>query len=79
MNYYRYVRQKMFFITTDHSAHMTKKLQERLLSHKERIELFFLHTYNPKLNPQEYLNQDVKPIYKSMNYDFGIDYQDIDF
>jgi transposase len=29
-------------------------------SHRERLRLFFLPPYSPELNPDEYLNQDVK-------------------
>ena len=56
----KYSKQKIYFITDGHSAHKTKKLNEWLAENKKRIEVFFLPTYSPELNPQEYLNQDVK-------------------
>jgi transposase len=31
-----------------------------LEENKDRIEIFFLPPYSPELNPQEYVNQDVK-------------------
>ena len=31
-----------------------------LLENETRIEVFFLPPYSPELNPQEYVNQDVK-------------------
>ena len=30
------------------------------LTNKKKIELFFLPPYSPELNPQEYVNQDLK-------------------
>lgn len=56
----KYSRQKIYFVTDGHPAHKTKKLNEWLLENKERIEVFFLPPYSPELNPQEYVNQDVK-------------------
>ena len=56
----KYSRQKIFFITDGHPAHKTKKLNEWLEENKQRIEVFFLPPYSPELNPQEYVNQDVK-------------------
>ena len=56
----RYSKQKIFFITDGHPAHKTKKLQAWLEDNKKRIEVFFIPPYSPELNPQEYLNQDVK-------------------
>ena len=56
----KYSRQKIYFVTDGHPAHKTKKLNEWLEAKKERIEVFFLPPYSPELNPQEYVNQDVK-------------------
>jgi transposase len=56
----KYSREKIFFVTDGHPAHKTKKLNEWLAENKERIEVFFLPPYSPELNPQEYVNQDVK-------------------
>lgn len=56
----KYSRQKIYFITDGHPAHKTKKLNEWLLTNKNKIEVFFLPPYSPELNPQEYVNQDVK-------------------
>ncbi len=56
----KYSRQKIYFVTDGHPAHKTKKLNEWLEANKERIEVFFLPPYSPELNPQEYVNQDVK-------------------
>lgn len=56
----RYSNQKIYFVTDGHPAHKTKKLNEWLDENKKRIEVFFLPPYSPELNPQEYVNQDVK-------------------
>ena len=56
----KYSRQKIYFVTDGHPAHKTKKLNEWLSQNKNKIEVFFLPPYSPELNPQEYVNQDVK-------------------
>jgi transposase len=56
----KYSKQKIYFVTDGHPAHKTKKLNEWLLENKHKIEVFFLPPYSPELNPQEYVNQDVK-------------------
>lgn len=56
----KYSKQKIFYVTDGHPAHKTKKLNVWLEQNKKRIELFFLPPYSPELNPQEYVNQDVK-------------------
>lgn len=56
----KYSKQKIYFVTDGHPAHKTKKLNEWLAKNKTRIEVFFLPPYSPELNPQEYVNQDVK-------------------
>lgn len=56
----KYSRQKIYFVTDGHPAHKTKKLNEWLSVNTNKIEVFFLPPYSPELNPQEYVNQDVK-------------------
>lgn len=56
----KHSRQKIYFVTDGHPAHKTKKLNEWLILNKNKIEVFFLPAYSPELNPQEYVNQDVK-------------------
>jgi ABC-type microcin C transport system duplicated ATPase subunit YejF len=56
----KYSKRKIYCITDNHSAHKTKKLNEWLARNIKRIEVFFLRPYSPELNPQEYVNQDVK-------------------
>lgn len=53
--------QKIFFIVDSHPVHKrSKKVKDWLKKNQDKIELFFLPTYSPELNPTEYLNQDVK-------------------
>ncbi|MFN7371152.1 MAG: transposase, partial [Cyclobacteriaceae bacterium] len=56
----KHARHKIYFVTDGHPAHKTKKLNEWLSTNKKKIEIFFLSPYSPELNPQEYVNQDVK-------------------
>lgn len=56
----KHQRRKVFFITDNHPAHKTIKLNQWLEENKDRIEVFFIPPYSPELNPQEYVNQDLK-------------------
>jgi transposase len=52
--------QKIYLIVDGHPAHKTIVVREWIELHKEKIELYFLPGYSPELNPDEYLNQDIK-------------------
>lgn len=56
----RQVPQKVFLILDGHSAHKAALTRHWLEKHSDRIEVFFLPTYAPDLNPDELLNHDVK-------------------
>ena len=56
----KHSKRKIFFITDNHPAHKTIKLNEWLEEHKDEIEVLFIPPYSPELNPQEYVNQDLK-------------------
>ena len=56
----KHKQYKIFLVVDGHSAHKTKLVKAWLEKHKDRIELFFLPPYSPELNPQEYVNQDLK-------------------
>jgi len=56
----KYSKTKVFFITDNHPAHKTIKLNQWLEENKEKLEVFFIPPYSPELNPQEYVNQDLK-------------------
>lgn len=54
------VPHRVFLIVDEHPAHVAGQTKRWLKTHKERIRIFFLPPYSPELNPDEYLNQDVK-------------------
>jgi len=56
----KYKQYKIFLVLDGHSAHKTIMVNAWLEAQKDRIELFFLPPYSPELNPQEYVNQDLK-------------------
>jgi transposase len=52
--------QKIFLILDNLRVHHSYVVKEWLEEHKQQIELFFLPSYSPELNPDEYLNCDLK-------------------
>lgn len=52
--------QKIILIVDGHPAHKTHAVKEWLEEHKNLIEVYYLPGYSPELNPDEYLNQDLK-------------------
>ncbi len=56
----RLVKRKIFLIVDRHSVHLSAQSDRWLTRHRRQIELFFLPSYSPALNPDEVLNQDVK-------------------
>jgi transposase len=59
----RLIRQsdrKVFLIVDNHRAHKSKTVNKWLTEHVKRINLYYLPSYCPELNPDEFLNQDVK-------------------
>jgi len=52
--------QKIFLILDNLRVHHSYVVKEWLGNHKDKIELFFLPSYSPELNPDEYLNCDLK-------------------
>jgi transposase len=52
--------KKVFLILDNLRVHHSKLVKEWLENHQEEIELFFLPSYSPELNPDEYLNCDLK-------------------
>jgi transposase len=51
---------KVFLIVDRLQAHKTPEVLRWLDRHRERIEVFWLPRYAPELNPDEYLNNDLK-------------------
>ncbi|WP_165675938.1 IS630 family transposase [Metapseudomonas otitidis] len=52
--------RKVFLVLDNLRVHHSKKVSAWVADHKEQIELFFLPAYAPELNPDEYLNCDLK-------------------
>jgi len=52
--------RKVFLIVDNHSAHKSKKVKSWLKKHFEHISLYYLPSYCPELNLDEFLNQDIK-------------------
>lgn len=54
--------RKVFLIVDNHSVHRSKAVKEWLAEekHSKWLRLFYLPPYSPQLNPDEYLNNDVK-------------------
>ena len=44
----------------NHRVHRAKRVKEWLKGKEDKLELHYLPRYSPELNPDEYLNQDVK-------------------
>ena len=53
-------RRKVFLIVDNHPVHRSAAVRDWAAENKHRIRLFFLPGYSPELNPDEYLNNDVK-------------------
>lgn len=56
----RHKDRKIFLIVDNHRSHKSKKVNAWLKCNVEHIQLFYLPSYCPELNPDEFLNQDVK-------------------
>lgn len=53
-------QKKIFLILDNLRVHHSKLLQEWLTENKAFIEIFYLPSYSPDLNPDELLNRDLK-------------------
>ena len=51
---------KVFLIVDRLRAHMAPAVPAWVVAHQDRIEVFYLPRYAPELNPDEYLNNDLK-------------------
>ena len=56
----RDVNKKVFLVLDNLRVHHSKKVQEWLDKHKDRIEVFYLPPYAPEYNPDELVNSDLK-------------------
>lgn len=56
----RSVGRKVYLIVDGHPAHKSAQTKRWLARHAEQIRLILLPAYSPDLNPDEFLNNDVK-------------------
>ena len=52
--------RKVFLVLDNLGVHHCKPVKEWLAAHQEQIEVFYLPSYSPELNPDERLNGDLK-------------------
>jgi transposase len=52
--------KKVFLIVDNLRVHHAKPVKAWLEEHKDQIEMFYLPSYSPELNPEERLNADLK-------------------
>ena len=52
--------RKVFLILDNLKVHHATLVRDWLAAHREMIEVFYLPSYSPELNPDEYLNGDLK-------------------
>ena len=53
-------KRKVFLIVDNLRVHHAKLFKAWLSEHEDEIEVFYLPSYSPELNPDEYLNCDLK-------------------
>ena len=56
----KHAGRKVFLILDNLRVHHSKLVTQWVNAHLDEIELFFLPSYSPELNPDEYLNCDLK-------------------
>jgi transposase len=56
----RQVPRRIYLIVDRHPVHRAQAVKRWLATEGRRVRLFYLPGYRPDLNPDEYLNQDVK-------------------
>lgn len=57
--------RKLFLILDNLRVHHSKIVKAWLEENKDRIEVFYLPSYSPELNPDEYLDGDLKQSIRS--------------
>ena len=53
-------KKKILFIVDNLRVHHGKKVQKWLSAHADQIEVFYTSPYSPEINPDEYLNHNLK-------------------
>jgi transposase len=56
----RQIKRKAYLIADSHPVHRSASVKRWVAKNAKRIRLEFLPEYSPQINPDEYLNQDVK-------------------
>jgi transposase len=56
----RHAGRKVFLVLDRHPVHRSAKVKRWLAANPKKVALFLLPGYSPELNPDEFLNQDVK-------------------
>jgi len=56
----RLVRRPVFLVVDSHPVHRARRVTRWVTAHRDEIRLIFLPGYSPDLNPDEFLNHDVK-------------------
>ncbi len=56
----RDAKRKVYLILDNLRPHHSKEVKEWVQKHQEEIALYYLPSYSPELNPDEYLNNDLK-------------------
>jgi len=56
----RHAGRKVFLIMDGHPVHKSQKVKQFVAANAAGIEMFLLPPYSPELNPDEFLNNDVK-------------------
>ena len=54
------LHRKIYMILDNLKVHHGKLVADWVVEHKDQIRLFFLPSYSPEYNPDEYLNNDLK-------------------
>ena len=57
--------RKVFLILDNLRVHHARQVKEWLAERAEAIEAFYLPSYTPEANPDEYLNRDLKTVLRS--------------
>jgi len=58
-------RRKVFLILDNMGVHHCKPVKQWLAEQPDRMEVFYLPSYSPELNPEERLNADLKHVIRS--------------
>ena len=66
-------KQKIFLILDNLKVHHGKIVNKWVSDNKEKIQLFYIPSYAPELNPDEYLNRDLKKNVNSSRIPRSID------